>query len=370
MGRVLGLRFSIVFGSMTIAMGVGGVLGEAFGAAVGHRRVRARHRRRGPRRAAGPGGPRRLIAASRTLPSATGPGGAVHPHGDAQPAMTDDPKQPRRPTQPFDGRRARGRPVEDETRRGRRRTEPTTRPGRLRARLRRRTETGPESGQRPGLGPPARRRPGGAAAPPSAPERAARRPRSVRPDRSAVATAFSAAFVIVVRRSSSVVIFANALAFGQGGAFTRAADATPTVNVTPAPSASESPSGSPGARRARRPRSRAERDAVAVRGRADPARPPPSAAPAAGVPRGFRGGPDPAGRILGGWANEPSALGRRWWPTSSGVAGSVTSASSRSWPRCRVRRSCPVPRARSPTTIEPCRSTPARRSASRTSSPG
>jgi MFS family permease len=33
MGRVLGLRFSIVFGSMTIAMGVGGVLGEVFGVA-------------------------------------------------------------------------------------------------------------------------------------------------------------------------------------------------------------------------------------------------------------------------------------------------------------------------------------------------
>jgi MFS family permease len=33
MGRLLGLRFSMVFGSMTVAMGVGGVLGEAFGAA-------------------------------------------------------------------------------------------------------------------------------------------------------------------------------------------------------------------------------------------------------------------------------------------------------------------------------------------------
>jgi MFS family permease len=33
MGRVLGLRFSLVFGSMTLAMGVGGVLGEQFGAA-------------------------------------------------------------------------------------------------------------------------------------------------------------------------------------------------------------------------------------------------------------------------------------------------------------------------------------------------
>jgi MFS family permease len=33
MGRVLGLRFSLVFGSMTLAMGVGGVLGEWFGAA-------------------------------------------------------------------------------------------------------------------------------------------------------------------------------------------------------------------------------------------------------------------------------------------------------------------------------------------------
>jgi MFS family permease len=33
MGRVLGLRFSVVFGSMTLAMGVGGVLGEVFGAA-------------------------------------------------------------------------------------------------------------------------------------------------------------------------------------------------------------------------------------------------------------------------------------------------------------------------------------------------
>jgi DHA3 family macrolide efflux protein-like MFS transporter len=32
MGRVLGIRFALVFGSMTIAMGVGGVLGELFGA--------------------------------------------------------------------------------------------------------------------------------------------------------------------------------------------------------------------------------------------------------------------------------------------------------------------------------------------------
>lgn len=32
MGRVLSLRFSVVFGSMTLAMGVGGILGEAFGA--------------------------------------------------------------------------------------------------------------------------------------------------------------------------------------------------------------------------------------------------------------------------------------------------------------------------------------------------
>jgi DHA3 family macrolide efflux protein-like MFS transporter len=34
MGRVLSLRFALVFGSMTVAMGVGGVLGEAFGAAL------------------------------------------------------------------------------------------------------------------------------------------------------------------------------------------------------------------------------------------------------------------------------------------------------------------------------------------------
>lgn len=33
MGRLLGLRFSLVYGSMTIAMGVGGVLGEVFGPA-------------------------------------------------------------------------------------------------------------------------------------------------------------------------------------------------------------------------------------------------------------------------------------------------------------------------------------------------
>jgi DHA3 family macrolide efflux protein-like MFS transporter len=33
MGRVLGLRFSVVFGSMTLAMGLGGILGEQFGAA-------------------------------------------------------------------------------------------------------------------------------------------------------------------------------------------------------------------------------------------------------------------------------------------------------------------------------------------------
>ena len=34
MGRVLGLRFSLVVGSTTLAMGVGGILGELFGAAV------------------------------------------------------------------------------------------------------------------------------------------------------------------------------------------------------------------------------------------------------------------------------------------------------------------------------------------------
>jgi len=33
MGRVLGFRFSLVFGSMTLAMGLGGILGQAFGAA-------------------------------------------------------------------------------------------------------------------------------------------------------------------------------------------------------------------------------------------------------------------------------------------------------------------------------------------------
>ncbi len=33
MGRVLGLRFSVVFGAMSLAMGVGGVLGQQFGAA-------------------------------------------------------------------------------------------------------------------------------------------------------------------------------------------------------------------------------------------------------------------------------------------------------------------------------------------------
>jgi MFS family permease len=32
MGRLLGLRFSLVYGSMTVAMGVGGLLGEVFGA--------------------------------------------------------------------------------------------------------------------------------------------------------------------------------------------------------------------------------------------------------------------------------------------------------------------------------------------------
>ena len=34
MGRVLGLRFSVVFGSMTLALGVGGLLGQLFGAAA------------------------------------------------------------------------------------------------------------------------------------------------------------------------------------------------------------------------------------------------------------------------------------------------------------------------------------------------
>ena len=34
MGRVLGFRFSLVVGSTTLAMGLGGILGELFGAAV------------------------------------------------------------------------------------------------------------------------------------------------------------------------------------------------------------------------------------------------------------------------------------------------------------------------------------------------
>ena len=34
MGRVLGLRFSLVVGATTLAMGLGGILGELFGAAV------------------------------------------------------------------------------------------------------------------------------------------------------------------------------------------------------------------------------------------------------------------------------------------------------------------------------------------------
>jgi hypothetical protein len=33
LGRVIGFRFALVFGSMTIAMGIGGVLAAAFGAA-------------------------------------------------------------------------------------------------------------------------------------------------------------------------------------------------------------------------------------------------------------------------------------------------------------------------------------------------
>jgi hypothetical protein len=32
MGRVLSLRFAVVFGSMSLAMGIGGVLGDMFGA--------------------------------------------------------------------------------------------------------------------------------------------------------------------------------------------------------------------------------------------------------------------------------------------------------------------------------------------------
>jgi hypothetical protein len=42
-------------------------------------------------------------------------------------------------------------------------------------------------------------------------------------------------------------IFANALAFGHGGAFSVPPTPQPTVNVTPAPSGSASPSGSPAA---------------------------------------------------------------------------------------------------------------------------
>jgi len=32
MGRVLGLRFSVVYGSLALALGIGGLLGEQFGA--------------------------------------------------------------------------------------------------------------------------------------------------------------------------------------------------------------------------------------------------------------------------------------------------------------------------------------------------
>ena len=41
MGRVVGFRFALVFGSMTIAMLLGSVLGQLFGPGAGHGRVRA-----------------------------------------------------------------------------------------------------------------------------------------------------------------------------------------------------------------------------------------------------------------------------------------------------------------------------------------
>ena len=41
MGRVVGFRFALVFGSMTIAMLLGSVLGQIVGPGPGHRGLRA-----------------------------------------------------------------------------------------------------------------------------------------------------------------------------------------------------------------------------------------------------------------------------------------------------------------------------------------
>ena len=46
MGRVVGFRFALVFGSMTIAMLLGSVLGEVFGPGAGHGGLRAGDGRR------------------------------------------------------------------------------------------------------------------------------------------------------------------------------------------------------------------------------------------------------------------------------------------------------------------------------------
>ncbi len=60
MGRVVGFRFALVFGSMTIAMLLGSVFGQVFGPGAGHGVVRAGDGRGRPGRAAGAGGARRL----------------------------------------------------------------------------------------------------------------------------------------------------------------------------------------------------------------------------------------------------------------------------------------------------------------------
>ncbi len=60
MGRVIGIRFAIVFGSMTLAMALGAVLAEFVDVADRHRVLRVRDHDRGPGRAVRAGDPRRL----------------------------------------------------------------------------------------------------------------------------------------------------------------------------------------------------------------------------------------------------------------------------------------------------------------------
>ena len=89
MGRVMGFRFSLVFGSMAIAMG-SAALGELVRGGARHRGVRADHGGGRPGRSARAGRSRRLTVDSE------GPGAWLHcrprgPLADLQPHARSDP---------------------------------------------------------------------------------------------------------------------------------------------------------------------------------------------------------------------------------------------------------------------------------------